>query len=172
MPTFILYKHENGCLLESPPSGHFLPYLSSEFWPCHISEGGSNMQWYCGSFFFQGFHVESVCDINHIKWALSLVGVFKLIHPFPNFSWESVDKVKGNGNHLSIISPNTLRYPLTGQLSQVLSICLLFPPALLLFSTAVMVIIPHSLPTSILAGSKLRSSLSYLLLLGIRGVDL
>ena len=76
--------------------------------------------------FFQGFHAESVCDTNYIKWALSLVWVFKLIHPFPSFSWEPVDKWKVMET-ISVSLVNTLRYPLTCQLSQVLSICLLFP---------------------------------------------
>lgn len=44
--------------------------------------------------------------------------------------------------------------------------------ALLLISTAVVVINSHPLPTPVLAGSKVESSLSSLLLLGIRGVDL
>lgn len=61
-----------------------------------------------------------------IKWALSPVWIFKLIHPFPGFNWEYVDTWKVMES-ISVSLVQSLRYPVTPQLSQILSICFLFP---------------------------------------------
>lgn len=167
MPTLHLYHLENECLLKFPPLVPLrltlvlaLPYSRKKDQTCNDCYRSS----------FQVSMLNMFMYTNNIKWALSLIGIFKLIHPTPGFSWKLVGKwkIRETVSASFVRTSRSLWHLSFPKYSLLLSLS----SALLLSSVTVIVINLFPPPTPLLARSKWEPFLSFLLLLEIRGMDL